>query len=101
MLVAALAVATAVVPLNLTILFAGVVLKLVPVMVTVVPTGPDAGVKLVMVGNAGTVTVKLFALVTVLQPKETVIGPVVANAGTVAVILVLLLAVTAAVMPLN
>ena len=33
-----------------TILFAGVVSKLVPVMVTEVPIGPFAGVKEVMVG---------------------------------------------------
>jgi hypothetical protein len=47
----------AAVPLNLTVLFAAVVLKFVPVMVTVAPTTPDAGVKLVMVGVGGTVTV--------------------------------------------
>src|SRR5687767_11632418 len=43
---------TAIVPLKLTVLLAGVVLKLVPVIVTVVPTGPDAGVKAVMVGRS-------------------------------------------------
>ena len=38
------------VPLNLMVLFAGVVLKLLPVMVTVVPTAPLVGVNEVMVG---------------------------------------------------
>jgi hypothetical protein len=66
MLVAVLAVATAVVPLNLTILFAGVVLKLVPVIVTVVPITPEVGVNEVMLGTGvGTVTVKFVALVAV------------------------------------
>ena len=40
MLVAVEAVTIAAVPLKLTVLFAGVVLKFVPVMVMVVPTGP-------------------------------------------------------------
>ncbi len=55
-------------------------LKLVPVIVTVVPTGPLPGVKLVMVGTG---TVKLDALVPVNVPTVTVIGPVVAPLGTV------------------
>ena len=38
---------------NHTILFAAVVLKLVPVIVTDVPTGPDEGENEVMVGMAG------------------------------------------------
>lgn len=46
--IAALTVAT--VPLNLTILFADVALKLVPVIVTVVPTDPLAGVNAVIAG---------------------------------------------------
>jgi hypothetical protein len=41
----------AVTPLNLTVLFRGVVLKLVPVMVTVVPIEPLEGLMLVMVGG--------------------------------------------------
>ena len=48
-LVAELAVTNAVVPLNFTILLAGVVSKFVPVIVTDVPTRPLVGVKLVMV----------------------------------------------------
>jgi hypothetical protein len=50
MLVAELAVTVAVAPLNCTTLLAGVALKLVPVMVTVVPTEPVLGVKEVIVG---------------------------------------------------
>jgi hypothetical protein len=47
-LVAVLAVTTAVVPLKLTILLAGVGSKFIPVMVTVVPMGPDVGENEVM-----------------------------------------------------
>ena len=50
MLVAVLAETVAVVPLNFTVLFAGVALKLVPVIITEVPTAPLVGLKLVMVG---------------------------------------------------
>ena len=74
-------------------------LKFVPVMVTVVPTGPLAGVNDVMVG--GTVTVKIVALVAVLPATVTVIAPVVAPVGTVTVMLVAVLAVTVAAVPLN
>jgi hypothetical protein len=42
----------AVVPLNLTVSLAAVVLKLVPVIVTSVPAGPLPGLKLVIVGAA-------------------------------------------------
>ena len=44
-------VTVATVPLNLTVLLAAVVLKFVPVMVTVVPDAPDVGVNEVMVGR--------------------------------------------------
>ena len=50
MLVAVEAVTVATVPLNLTILLACVVLKLVPVMVTVAPTCPLVGLKELIVG---------------------------------------------------
>ena len=66
-------------PLNLT---AVAPVKFVPVIVTLVPTGPLAGVKLVIVG-AG-MTVKLAALVAVPPGVVTFTGPVVAPAGTVA-----------------
>ena len=51
-------------------------------MVTMVPTGPLAGVKLVIVG--GFTTVKLLPVVAVPPGVLTLIGPVVAPAGTVA-----------------
>src|SRR6185503_16026541 len=54
----------------------------VPVIVTLVPTGPLVGVKFVIVG-AG-ITVKLAALVAVPPGVVTLTGPVVAPAGTVA-----------------
>ena len=82
-------------------LLAGVALKLVPLMVTVVPTGPEVGVKEVMVGNAVIVTTKSVALVAVLQPMVTVIFPVVAPAGTVVLMVVEVEAVTDVAMPLK
>lgn len=69
----------AVVPLNLTVLLAAVALKFVPVIVTVAPTAPLVGVKLVILG----VTVKLLLLVPVSPPTVTLIVPVVAPLGTV------------------
>ena len=56
--------------------------KFVPLIVTLVPTGPLAGVKLVIVG-AG-ITVKLFVLLAVPPGVVTLSRPVVAPAGTVA-----------------
>ena len=56
--------------------------KFVPLMVTLVPTGPLAGVKPVIVGRL--ITVKLPALVAVPPGVVTLIVPVVAPAGTVA-----------------
>ena len=56
--------------------------KFVPLIVTLVPTGPPVGVKLVIVG--GLTTVKLLALVAVPPGVVTLSGPVVAPAGTVA-----------------
>jgi hypothetical protein len=99
--VVVLAVTTDVVPLNLTVLFVGVALKFVPMMVTVVLTGPEIGVKEVMVGNAVVVTVKSVALVAVLPATVTEIFPVVAPTGTVVVIEVAVLAMTTDVVPLN
>jgi len=72
----------ALVPLNLT---AVAPVKLVPVMLTDVPTGPLRGVKPVIVGP-GAVTVKLAALAPVPPGVVTLMGPLVAPAGTVAVI---------------
>ena len=56
--------------------------KLVPLMVTLVPTGPLAGMKLVIVG--GLITVKLLALVALPAGVVTLIVPVVAHVGTAA-----------------
>ena len=61
---------------------AEVPVKLVPLMVTLVPTGPLAGVKLVIEG--GLITVKLPALVAVPPGVVTLMVPAVAPEGTVA-----------------
>ena len=58
---------------------------------TLTPTGPDVGVKLVTVGAEA--TVKFVALVPVPATVSTVIFPVVAPAGIVAVIAVRLFTV--------
>jgi hypothetical protein len=71
----------ALMPLNLT---AAAPLKLVPVIVTLVPTAPLAGVKEVIVG--GLTTTNMLALVAVPPGVITVIVPVAADAGTVVVI---------------
>ncbi len=49
--------------------------KFVPVIVTSVPTGPEVGVKLVIVGRDPEVTVKFVALVPVPEAVVTEIGP--------------------------
>jgi hypothetical protein len=81
-------------------LLEGVALKLVPLIVTVVPTGPVPGLNPVIVG-AGVVTVKLLPLVAVCVPTFTVIVPVVAPAGTATVKCVVVAAETVAAVPLN
>jgi hypothetical protein len=86
----------AVVPLNLTVLVPCVLPKVVPAMVTDVPTGPDVGERLVMAG----VTVKLTPLLALPDTVTTTL-PDVAAEGTVATILVELQLVTAAVVLLN
>ena len=57
-------------------------LKFVPLIVTLAPTSPLVGVKLVIVG--GDSTVKALELVAVPPGVVTLIDPVVAFAGTVA-----------------
>jgi hypothetical protein len=69
--------------------------KLAPVIVTVAPTAPLVGVKLLTDGQA--VTVKLCVCTSVQPVLLMVIGPVTAPAGTVVVICVLLLMVKLAV----
>src|SRR5438093_3212745 len=86
----------ALVPLNRT---AVAPVKLVPLIVTLVPTGPLVGVKLEMVG--GFTTVKLPALLAVPPAVVTLIGPVVAPAGTVAVIAVAEFTVNRRAVPMN
>ena len=77
--VAEVTVKLALTPLNVTVVAP---VKLVPLIVTLVPTGPLVGVKLVIVG--GLITVKLLALVAVPPAVVTLTGPVVAPVGTVA-----------------
>jgi len=72
--------------------------KLVPVIVTEVPIGPDVGDKLEMLG-AGT-TVKLTPLLAT-PPTVTTTLPVVAPVGTVAVMLAAPQELVLAVVPLN
>src|SRR5207244_12931165 len=81
--VVCMAVAEVTVKLALTVLNVTPVapVKLVPLMVTLVPTGPLAGVKLVIVG--GLITVKLPALVAVPPGVVTLIVDVVAPVGPV------------------
>lgn len=62
--------------------------KFVPVIVTIVPTGPSTGAKLVIVGAPAVVTVKLLALVAELVGVMTLIGPLVAPLGTTVVMVV-------------
>ena len=60
-------------------------LKLLPLMVTSVPTAPDAGVNEIIVGGPGRgETVKSEVLVPILVEFVTLIGPVLAPFGTVA-----------------
>jgi len=99
MLVALQLVGVAAVPLNLTVLLPCVAPKFAPVIVTAVPTTPDAGLKLVMLG-AATVTVKLSPLLAT-PPTVTTTFPVVAPVGTGATMLVALQLVGVAAVPLN
>jgi len=73
----------AVVPLNLT---AVAPVRFVPAIVTVAPTAPVVGEKLVTVGTTDVATVKLLVDVAVPTGVVTEIFPVVAVPGTVAVI---------------
>jgi hypothetical protein len=95
-LVAELTVNVADVPLNLTEVAP---VRFVPVIVTLVPTGPLVGVNDVIVGVP--VTVKFVALVAVPAAAMTVMGPVVAPAGTIAVTDVAVFAENVADVPLN
>ena len=100
--VAVLAVTMAGTPLKSTKLSAGIVLKLVPVIVTTVPATPLAGENEVMVGVGGHMRSKSVKLLTVLQSILMVIGTKPPGlVGTLVVMLVVVLAVTAALAPRN
>ncbi len=87
------------VPLNIATLLAGIILKFVPEMVTVAPTAPLAGAKLLRVGVGN--TVKFVALLIVTPLTDTEIGPVAAPDGTMAVMVVGVEEITWATTPLN
>src|ERR1700675_2928592 len=97
MLVALQLLGVAGVPLNLTVLLPWVEPKLVPVIPTDVPTAPEVGDKLAMLG-AGT-TVKRTPLLAPFLLTTTF--PVVAPAGTVVTMLLALQLVIDASVPLN
>ena len=86
-------------PLKLTVLLPCVAPKFAPKIVTDVPTGPDAGDRLVMLGT-GIVTVNGFPLLTC-PATVTVTLPVVAPAGTGTTMLVLPQLVGVPVIPLK
>src|SRR2546427_520728 len=82
MAVSEVTVKLALTPLNVT---AVAPVKFVPLIVTLVPTGPLVGVKLVIVVVAGELTtVNALALIAVPPGVVTLSGPVAAPAGTVA-----------------
>lgn len=83
--VAVLDITTAGTPLNVTMLLEGVVLKFVPVIITVVPIGPEVEVKLIMVGGMRVLTVKFEALNKTEHPIIISSGPEVAPGGIVTV----------------
>jgi hypothetical protein len=86
------------IPLNVTVLVPCAAPKLAPAIVTDVPTGPEAGVRLVMLG--GVVTVKVMPLLAT-PPTVTTTLPVVAPAGTGTVMLEALHPVGVPAVPLN
>jgi uncharacterized protein YjeT (DUF2065 family) len=88
------------VPLNATVLVPFVAPKLAPVIVTAVPTGPDVGLRVLIDGGTGTVTVKGTPLLA-RPPTVTTTVPVVAPLGTGTVMLVALQLVGVASVPLN
>src|SRR5207244_10148384 len=99
MLVALQLVAVAAVPLHVTVLAPCVTPNFAPTIVTDAPTNPEAGFKLVMLG-AGTVTVKLTALLATPRSETPRLGNV-APAGTGTTMLVALQLVAVAAVPLN
>jgi hypothetical protein len=101
MLVAPQLVGVAAIPLNLIVLVEPwLAPKFVPVIVTDVPTAPEFGLRLVMVGEEAVVTVNGTPLLAV-PPTVTRTFPVVAPVGTGATMLVALQLVGVAAIPLN
>src|SRR5436190_23219711 len=100
MLVALQLVGAASVPLSVTVLVPFVAPKLAPAIVTAVPTGPDVGLRVLIDGGTGTVTVKGTPLLA-RPPTVTTTVPVVAPLGTGTVRLVALQLVGVATVPLN
>ena len=98
MLVSLQLVTVADVPLNVTVLDPCVEPKFEPEIVTAVPTGPELGVRLVIVGVGN--TVKLTPLLAT-PLTVTITLPVLAPLGTVTPMLVALQLVTVADVPLN
>ena len=98
-LVAPQLVGVAAVPLKLTVLVPCVAPKFAPLIVTDVPTGPDVGERLVMLGLEG-VTVKAAPLLAC-PPTVTITFPVVAPGGTGTPMLVALQLVAMAAVPLK
>src|SRR5206468_2669265 len=92
-------VVVSVVPLRFSVLVPWVAPKFAPVIVTDVPTNPDVGFTLVMLG-AGTVTVKLTPLLATPATVTTTL-PVAAPLGTGTTMLVALQLVGTAAVPLN
>lgn len=87
------------IPLNVTVLVPWDAPKFVPAIVTEVPTAPEAGLRLVMLGGGG-MTVKLMPLLA-WPPTVTTTFPVVAPVGTGTVMLVALQLVGVALVPLK
>src|SRR3989441_384112 len=99
MLVALQLVGVAAVPLNLTLLVPCVAPKFAPAIVTDVPTNPDVGFRLVVLG-AETASFTLTASPAIL-PAFLAVSPATAPAGTGTTMLVALQLVAAAAVPLN
>ena len=70
MLVAVQLVGVAAVPLNFTVLEPCEVPKFIPVIVTEVPTGPEAGDKLVMFGEVAAAEVATWSVIKIIAPKS-------------------------------